>query len=132
MNKMMKATLVFAVFLVFVIGITLAVTTWHGSITWQIANEFTVWDSETEGTELFLWDEDLGKLETPYPTITRYFWFQNEADVQITVTVTESGSGYTGGFDSTSYNIPIGTRVQATLTLTITGAGSYTFDFNTA
>lgn len=141
MNRMKKATLLFAVFLVFVVGITLAVIHWEGTITWGVG-DFTVWDSATLGTELTTpWRETLIIPEYPHGPLTYDFYLENDGDVEITVVVAEDPAN-TGclsewsdesGTQTTSWSIPKGdTRVLATLTLTINAAGSYDFDFDIA
>ena len=141
MNKKTLAAIILAACLA---GILVAwgVSTWTGLITWDIeeaeVKEFSVWDSLTDGSEVFTtWQDPLGTIpqaQLPYP-YEKTFYLQNDGNIEFTVIVTETletgcnGEWSNGG----SYTLAVGsTRVQATLTLTITGEGSYEFDFTIA
>lgn len=133
MNNKKFAVILFVAFSVGILA-GWAVTSWTGTVTWQIEEkEFSVWDSLEGGSELTTWDEDLGTLTTPYPTIIRNFYLQNDGNVEIIVEATATSStGCTPSWSSTgSYTIPVGTtRVHAELTLIIMDVGSYSFEFN--
>jgi hypothetical protein len=112
---------------------------WQGSITWDIeeaeVKEFTVWDSLTDGSEVFTnWQEPLGTIpqaQLPY-LYEKTFYLQNDGNVEFTVIVSETlETGCVGEWsNSGSYTLAVGSaRVQATLTLTITEDGGYNFEF---
>ena len=136
MNNMKKATLVFAVFMVFMASVV-AFTTWHGGVQWQIAppptEDFTVW-KDAEGTVEWLESDfhQLGEL-TPPVTHEVTYYLQNTGDVEIIVEpqmTVQEGCTVSWSDGGLGYTLPtVGTIIPATLTLEITGAGSYEFDF---
>lgn len=115
--------------------VAVAYLSWQGSISWTIkeVQDFTVWDSATEGLELATsWVSDLGEI--PLGTHIFNFYLENNGNAEITVVPTGTENGCSASWSGTgSYVLAVGsTRVQATLTLTITGAGSYSFSFDIA
>lgn len=123
--------------------IAIAITVWHGSITWTLEEkEFSVWGS-IDGTDELLepWADSAGINIDPttLPIIyTKDFYLQNDGTVEFTVGVTSTPTGLCSaewtGDGMGSYVLTTdaisGARVLATLTLTITGEGSYDFQFS--
>ena len=137
MNKKIFAVVLLGALLTGIM-VAWALTTWTGTITWQITEEeeFSVWGSIDGTDELGQpWTVDLGLDPIGY---TKDFYLQNDGNVEITVAVTSTPIGLCSaewtdamGNPTTSWQILEGsTRVQATLTLTISGDGGYSFEFN--
>ena len=135
---MNKKTLAVVLLVACLAGIIVAwgVSTWMGTITWELTTEdFSVWDSATVGSEITTpWAPTTLEIPSyPHTPLTYEFYLQNDGNVEITIDVTElSEVGCSGEWSSAgSYTVAEGsTRVLATLTLTITGDGGYSFEFN--
>ena len=133
MNKnMKKATLAFAVFMVFIIGIVYAAT-WHMHITWKIEDTSIGVYTDVECTDPWVSPLDLQTVPSGSQTPI-VFYIKNQGSVLIDISViNEAWTGTDNSAEWTFVNnigVAVNDHAQATLILTLTTDGSYDFDFS--
>ena len=127
MNNMKKATLVFAVFMVFTIGIAIATYYWHMTITWTLPEKigvYTDFDCQVPYDHTLV----LGDIHEAI------FYIRNEGSVSVDVTIINEAfdpvdSGTASWSPTSLSGLQVGSVESMTLTLTLTADGSYDFDF---
>jgi hypothetical protein len=109
-----------------------ALNSWTGTAAWSM-KKFSVWDSNTGGTQLAS-PYTLPNPPTTPGTYIYHYYLENDGTAAATVTVTNgqiTGAGNTATWNANGvYSLPVGsTRTDATLTLSITIDGTYTWTF---